>query len=261
VIVGFTWSVLLGRAAGLSNIMVWLGLMDEARAYQPGFLAVLLGLCYIAFPYCVLTLYPSLSRLDREVTEAAQTLGASPWRTFWTVVVRSRGRHRPAVGVRVHARQLFDLGDPRPPSTDLSVASDQARSTRRCSRSDCRFLTVLSLAIVGIVILIESRTGDRLMRAVKWGLTTIVLFFCSPLVVVGRRSTRTDMDFRRRLLARCAGLLDDIGWRSAIERASPLRRQMLPRRCRRHPFAYVPVPTGSASPSVRGRPPAVHARR
>ena len=61
--------------------------MDEPVAYQPSFLAVLLGLSYIAFPYCILTLYPQLTRLDPEITEAAQTLGASPWRTFWTVVV------------------------------------------------------------------------------------------------------------------------------------------------------------------------------
>src|SRR5919109_1000213 len=87
VIVGFSWSVLLGRVAGISNILVWLGLAREATPYAPGFWAVVLGLCYIAFPYCVLTLYPPLSRLDREVTEAAQTLGASPSRTFWTVVV------------------------------------------------------------------------------------------------------------------------------------------------------------------------------
>ena len=91
-IVAFTWYVLLGRASGVSNILVWLGLMDEPVAYAPSFVAVLLGLCYIAFPYCVLTLYPQLSRLDREITEAAQTLGASPWRTFWTSSCRSLAR-------------------------------------------------------------------------------------------------------------------------------------------------------------------------
>ena len=87
VIVAFTWYVLLARASGVSNLFVWLGLIDEAVSYQPSFVAVLLGLCYIALPYCVLTLYPQLTRLDPEITEAAQTLGASPWRTFWTVVV------------------------------------------------------------------------------------------------------------------------------------------------------------------------------
>lgn len=165
VIVGFTWSVLLGRAAGLSNILVWLGLMDEATAYQPGFLAVLLGLCYIAFPYCVLTLYPSLSRLDREVTEAAQTLGASPWRTFWTVVVPIS---RPIIMAGFLLVFVFTLGSylisailGRPEHWTLSVfISDQASFNANVpfAAAMAIFLTVLSLAIVGIVMLVESRT-------------------------------------------------------------------------------------------------------
>lgn len=168
VIVGFTWSVLLGRVAGLSNILVWLGLMDEAQAYQPGFLAVLLGLCYIAFPYCVLTLYPSLSRIDREVTEAAQTLGASPWRTFRTVVIPIS---RPIIMAGFLLVFVFTLGSylisailGRPEHWTLSVfISDQASFNANVpfAAAMAMFLTVLSLGIVGVVMLIESRTrGD-----------------------------------------------------------------------------------------------------
>lgn len=165
VIVGFTWSVLLGRAAGISNILVWLGVMDEAVAYQPGFLAVLLGLSYIAFPYCVLTLYPSLMRLDREVTEAAQTLGASPWRTFWTVVVPIS---RPIIMAGFLLVFVFTLGSyliaailGRPEHWTLSVfISDQASFNANVpfAAAMAIFLTALSLAVVGIVIAIESRT-------------------------------------------------------------------------------------------------------
>jgi putative spermidine/putrescine transport system permease protein len=165
VIVGFTWSVLLGRAAGISNILVWLGVMDEARAYQPGFVAVLLGLCYIAFPYCVLTLYPSLSRLDREVTEAAQTMGASPWRTFWTVVVPIS---RPIIVAGFLLVFVFTLGSylisailGRPEHWTLSVfISDQASFNANVpfAAAMAIFLTVLSLAVVGVVTVVESRT-------------------------------------------------------------------------------------------------------
>jgi putative spermidine/putrescine transport system permease protein len=165
VIVGFTWSVLLGRAAGISNILVWLGLMDEAAAYQPSFLAVLLGLSYIAFPYCVLTLYPSLTRLDREVTEAAQTLGASPWRTFWTVVVPIS---RPIIMAGFLLVFVFTLGSyliaailGRPQHWTLSVfISDQASFNANVpfAAAMAIFLTLLSLAVVGAVTVIESRT-------------------------------------------------------------------------------------------------------
>ena len=139
--------------------------MDEPQAYQPGFWAVLLGLCYIAFPYCVLTIYPALSRLDREVTEAAQTLGASPGRTFWTVVVPIM---RPTIMAGFLLVFVFTLGSyliaailGRPEHWTLSVfISDQATFNANVpfASAMAMFLTVLSLAVVGIVSVVESRT-------------------------------------------------------------------------------------------------------
>ena len=165
VIVGFAWSVLLGRAAGISNILVWLGAMDEAQAYQPSFVAVLLGLCYIAFPYCILTLYPQLTRLDPEVTEAAQTMGASPWRTFWTVVVPIG---RPIIMAGFLLVFVFTLGSylipaflGRPEHWTLSVfISDQATFNANVpfAAAMALFLTVLSLGVVALVMWTESRT-------------------------------------------------------------------------------------------------------
>jgi putative spermidine/putrescine transport system permease protein len=165
VIVAFSWTVLLGRSSGVSNILVWLGLMHESVAYQPGFVAVLLGLCYIAFPYCVLTLYPQLTRLDPEVTEAAQMLGASPWRTFWTVVVPIA---RPIIVAGFLLVFVFTLGSyliasflGRPEHWTLSVfISDQASFNANVpfAAAMAIFLTVLSLIVVAIVALIESGT-------------------------------------------------------------------------------------------------------
>lgn len=165
VIVGFTWSVLLGRSAGISNILVWLGLMREPEAYWPGLPAVLLGLCYIAFPYCVLTLYPSLSRLDRELTEAAETMGASPARSFWTVVVPIC---RPIIMAGFLLVFVFTLGSyliasilGRPEHATLSVfISDQVSFNANVPFASAMaiFLTALALGIVALVTLIESRT-------------------------------------------------------------------------------------------------------
>jgi putative spermidine/putrescine transport system permease protein len=165
VIVGFSWSVLLGRVAGISNILVWIGVAHEPVAYAPGFWAVVLGLCYIAFPYCVLTLYPPLSRLERELTEAAQTLGASPWRTFWTIVVPVS---RPILVAAFLLVFVFTLGSylisailGRPEHWTLSVfISDQAAFNANVpfAAAMAMVLTVLSLAVVGMVMIVESRT-------------------------------------------------------------------------------------------------------
>jgi putative spermidine/putrescine transport system permease protein len=165
VIVGFSWSVLLGRAAGVPNVLEWVGLVEEAEAWAPGFWAVVMGLCYIAFPYCVLTLYPPLSRLDREVTEAAETLGASAWRTFWTVVVPIS---RPVIAAGFLLVFVFTLGSylisailGRPEHWTLSVfISDQASFNANVpfAAAMALFLTILSLGVVGAVMVVEGRT-------------------------------------------------------------------------------------------------------
>lgn len=87
VIVALSWSILLSRTAGLSNLLVWVGLADEPSSWSPGFVAVMLGLSYLLLPYTVLMLYPSMARLPGECLEAARTMGAKPLRIFWTVVL------------------------------------------------------------------------------------------------------------------------------------------------------------------------------
>lgn len=87
VIVAFSWSLLLSRTAGVSNVFVWLGLLDTPTSYTPGFVAEIFGYCYLTLPYTVLMLYPPMSRLDPELVEAARTMGASPQRAFFNVVI------------------------------------------------------------------------------------------------------------------------------------------------------------------------------
>jgi putative spermidine/putrescine transport system permease protein len=87
VIIGFAWSTLLSKTAGVTNLLVAAGLMEEAVSLTPSFGAVLTGMVYQAFPYTVLVLYPALVRLDPSLDEAARTLGASPPRAFLTVVL------------------------------------------------------------------------------------------------------------------------------------------------------------------------------
>ena len=87
VIVAYSWSVLLSRTAGISNLFVFLGLMEKPTSWTPGYAAVMFGLTYFNLPFATLIMYPQCTRLDRELTEAAQTLGASPVHTFFSVVV------------------------------------------------------------------------------------------------------------------------------------------------------------------------------
>lgn len=165
VIVAFSWDLILGRATGITNIAVWLGLMDEPRAFTPGFWSTAAGLSYIAFPYAVLTLFPSLNRIDRELTEAAETLGATPRRTFTTVVIPLCRQPLMAAFLLVF---VFTLGSNiiaqvlgRPRHWTLAVIiSDQATLSANVpfAAAIAMFLTVLSLAVVGVVGLLGSRS-------------------------------------------------------------------------------------------------------
>jgi putative spermidine/putrescine transport system permease protein len=87
VLIAFSWQVMLSKRIGLSNLFVALGLMDAPESLTPSGGAVIACLVYLVLPFTVLTLFPVLSRLDRDLIEAARTLGASPLRAFVSVVV------------------------------------------------------------------------------------------------------------------------------------------------------------------------------
>ena len=171
VIVGFAWSTLLSRTAGLSNLLVWLGLLDRPQAWSPGFTALLVGLCYLGFPYTVLILYPALSRLDPELPEASRMLGASPWRTFFLIVVPSM--RASILGASIMGF-VFNLGAfllpqvlGRPQHWTLSVhITDQAvlQSNLPFAAAMAVFLMLFSLALIGLTLLVG---GNRAAATVR----------------------------------------------------------------------------------------------
>jgi putative spermidine/putrescine transport system permease protein len=164
VIIGFSWSTLLSRTAGISNLLYFAGLMSEPVSWTPGFEALLVGLCYLGFPYAVLVLYPALSRLDPELPEAARMLGASPARTFFTVVVPVL--RNSIVGAMIMVF-VFNLGAfllpqvlGRPQHWTLSVLiTDQAifQSNIPFAAAMAIFLMLMSLFLVGITLLLGQR--------------------------------------------------------------------------------------------------------
>ena len=87
VLITFAWQVMLSKRIGLSSLLVLAGLMDRPDSLTPSSGAVVSCLLYLILPFTVLVLYPSLSRLDASLTEAARTMGASPLRAFTSVVM------------------------------------------------------------------------------------------------------------------------------------------------------------------------------
>lgn len=168
VIIGFTWSLLLSRTAGISNLLVWIGLLDRPESWTPSFAAVLLGLVYLGLPYTVLVLYPPLSRLDPDIPEAARTLGASPVRTFFTVILPGQRRAILAALVMLFVFTLGAYVIPQvlggPPQWTLSVRiTDQAlyQSNLPFAAAMAIFLMAVSLALIGVVLRLGRERGGN----------------------------------------------------------------------------------------------------
>jgi spermidine/putrescine transport system permease protein len=81
----YAWIVLL-RSEGVFNLLLGtLGLPGAELLYND--FAVLLGQIYGELPFMIVPLFVSLERLDESLLEAAADCGASPRRTFTSVIV------------------------------------------------------------------------------------------------------------------------------------------------------------------------------
>ncbi|MHB8957000.1 MAG: sulfate ABC transporter permease subunit CysT [Pirellulaceae bacterium] len=67
----------------------WVGQYLEPWGIQAAFspLGVTIALTFIGLPFVVRTLQPALEELDGEAEEAAASLGANRWQTFWRVIL------------------------------------------------------------------------------------------------------------------------------------------------------------------------------
>ena len=167
VIIGFAWSTLLSRTGGLSNLLVAVGLLDQPVALFPSFGAVLTGMVYQALPYTILVLYPAVVRLDPTLMEAARTLGSSPIRAFFNVLVPALRNTIMATLIMVF---IFALGSyllpqilGRPQNWTLSVLiTDQAiyQSNMPFAAAMAVFLVLVTLGLVALTLLI-GRKGEK----------------------------------------------------------------------------------------------------
>jgi putrescine transport system permease protein len=81
----YAWMGLMNNYGVINNTLMWLGLIDQPMQIIYTDFAVLVGLTYSYLPFMVLPLYATLEKLDLDLVEAAQDLGASSTRAFWDV--------------------------------------------------------------------------------------------------------------------------------------------------------------------------------
>jgi len=81
----YAWMGLLNNHGVINNLLMWLGLIDHPIQMMYTNFAIFIGLAYSYLPFMVLPLYATLERMDIDLVEAAQDLGASRTQAFWDI--------------------------------------------------------------------------------------------------------------------------------------------------------------------------------
>lgn len=83
----YAWIVLLNREGLINNTLESMGVISEPLNILYNEFAVITGLVYNYLPFVVLAIYSSISKLNPEIREASEDLGAPAWKTFMRVTL------------------------------------------------------------------------------------------------------------------------------------------------------------------------------
>ncbi len=81
----YAWINILQHDGLLNKTLLALGLVDKPLVWLSTDSAMYLGIVYSYFPFMILPLYATLSKLDDALLEAAADLGCSRFKAFWLV--------------------------------------------------------------------------------------------------------------------------------------------------------------------------------
>lgn len=78
----YAWMVMLGKHGLINNMLMGAGLIEQPLQLLYTDMAVYLGIVYTYVPFMILPLYATLEKLDLDLNDAAEDLGAKPWQRF-----------------------------------------------------------------------------------------------------------------------------------------------------------------------------------
>ncbi|MEK3854257.1 ABC transporter permease [Cytobacillus sp. FSL H8-0458] len=83
----YGWVILLSSNGVVNNTLLKLGWIDQPLTLLYTELSVVIGMVHVLFPYMVLSIMGSLEKIDPSVIRASQNLGASSFRTFFSILL------------------------------------------------------------------------------------------------------------------------------------------------------------------------------
>lgn len=87
VVRSISWMIILGFDGVLSRFLNNIGLLQEPISFMYSKLAVIIGSTYIFLPLMIVSLIGVMDNISEEVEEASISLGASRFKTFFTIII------------------------------------------------------------------------------------------------------------------------------------------------------------------------------
>jgi len=81
----FAWVALLQNNGVINSALLGVGVTDHPLAMIRNELGAVIGMVHVMIPYATLPIYSAMRAVDPRLSQAARSLGAPPWSTFWRV--------------------------------------------------------------------------------------------------------------------------------------------------------------------------------
>ena len=87
VIRSFAWITILGKNGVINNLLMMFGVITEPMSLLYTDFSIILGSVYLFLPTMIMTLVGVLENIDDDLLEAAATLGLSPLKGFFKIIL------------------------------------------------------------------------------------------------------------------------------------------------------------------------------
>lgn len=82
----FTWVIMLQDTGVINSVLMGLGIIKEPVHLLYSMTGNVIGMVHYLFPYMVLCIYSVMHGIDRRLLQAAEGMGARPWKVFRDVL-------------------------------------------------------------------------------------------------------------------------------------------------------------------------------
>ena len=87
VIRSFAWITILGKNGVINNLLMIFGVINEPMSFLYTDFSIIIGSVYLFLPTMIMTLVGVLENIDDDLLEAAATLGLSPLKGFFKIIL------------------------------------------------------------------------------------------------------------------------------------------------------------------------------